>query len=70
MRVPWAGNASPATTAEPPLGDSGAVDPALLVSVLVSMAMGVLLVAGAKARYIALITVLSIATGLTVVMAS
>ena len=31
-------------------------------SVLVSMAMGVLLIAGAKARYIALITVLSIAT--------
>jgi len=31
-------------------------------SVLVAMAMGVLLVAGAKARYIALITVLSIAT--------
>jgi len=31
-------------------------------SVLVSMAMGVLLVAGAKARYIALITVLSVAT--------
>jgi rod shape determining protein RodA len=31
-------------------------------SVLVSMAMGVLLVAGAKARYIVLITVLSVAT--------
>jgi rod shape determining protein RodA len=31
-------------------------------SVLVSMAMGVLLIAGAKARYIALITVLSVAT--------
>ena len=31
-------------------------------SVLVSMAMGMLLVAGAKARYIALITVLSVAT--------
>ena len=31
-------------------------------SVLVSMAMGVLLVAGAKARYIALITLLSVAT--------
>ncbi len=31
-------------------------------SVLVSMAMGVLLVAGAKARYIALITVLSVST--------